>query len=359
MAAASDPTSASAQPTALITGASRGLGAATARELAGTHRLLLGARSVESLHDIAAELPGAQPWPVDLTDYEALPAAIAPIDRLDVLVHNAGVAELGTIAESSVAQWRNTLEANVIAVSELTRLLLPALRAAHGHVVLINSGAGLRANPGWGVYAAAKFALRAFGDALRAEEPRLRVTSIHPGRIDTDMQREIVAGEGREYDPGEFLTAATVARAVRNAVETPRDAHPTEIVLRPTARLGACVPAHGERRARMWGVRPCTAGSAWPGPLRVAQSRSVRAVPGWAARMFRSVGHLVRRSGRVIRPRGSSEPGAGRACASPEVFACLVGSTCVSPGVYACRGERCAFPQHAYVSVRRVARPRR
>lgn len=223
-------------PTALITGAGRGLGAAIARELSGTHRLLLGARSAESLADIRAELPDAVPWPVDLTDYPALARATAGIDRLDVLVHNAGVAELGTIAESSVQMWRNTLEANLVAVAELTRLLLPALRAAGGHVLLINSGAGLRANAGWGVYAASKFGLRAFGDALRLEEPRLRVTSIHPGRIDTDMQRAIVAAEQRDYDPNEFLTPQTVARTVRTAIETPRDAHPTEIVLRPIAR---------------------------------------------------------------------------------------------------------------------------
>lgn len=222
------------KPTALITGASRGLGAAIARELAPTHDLLLGARTADSLRAVLDELPGASAWPVELTDYEAVAAATEPIRRLDVLVHNAGVADLGTIAESSVAQWRTTLEANLITVAELTRLLLPALRAAEGHVVLINSGAGLRANAGWGSYAASKFGLRAFGDALRLEEPTLRVTSVHPGRIDTDMQRAIVADEGREYRPEEFLTPETVARAVRHAVETPRDGHPTEIVLRPT-----------------------------------------------------------------------------------------------------------------------------
>ncbi|WP_067694993.1 SDR family oxidoreductase [Nocardia jejuensis] len=224
------------QPTALITGASRGLGAAIARELAPTHRLLLGARTPQALEPILSELPGSVGWPVELTDYPAVARAAESVERLDVLVHNAGIADLGTIADSSVAQWRNTLEANLIAVAELTRLLLPALRAAGGHVVLINSGAGLRANPGWGVYAASKFGLRAFGDALRLEEPSLRVTSIHPGRIDTDMQREIIAGEGRDYDPGEFLEATTVAGVVRTAVQTPRDAHPTEIVLRPIAR---------------------------------------------------------------------------------------------------------------------------
>ncbi len=221
------------RPVALITGASRGLGAAVARELAPDHTLLLGARTAEALTAILDELPDATGWPVNLTDYSAVAAAVAPIERLDVLVHNAGIADLGTIAESSVRQWRDTLEANLVAVVELTRLLLPALRAAGGHVVLVNSGAGLRANAGWASYAASKFGLRAFGDALRLEEPELRVTSIHPGRIDTDMQRAIVAGEGREYRAGEFLTAETVARAIRNAIDTPRDGHPTEIVLRP------------------------------------------------------------------------------------------------------------------------------
>ncbi len=222
-----------ARPLALITGAGRGLGAAIARDLAADHDLLVGARSAEALAAVTGELPGATPWPVELTDYPAVAAACAPITRLDVLVHNAGVADLGTIADSTVDQWRYTLEANLIAVAELTRQLLPALRAANGHVVLINSGAGLRANPGWASYAAAKFGLRAFADALRAEEPGLRVTSVFPGRIDTDMQREIIAGEGREYRPEEFLKPSTVAAAVGNAVRTPADAHPAELVLRP------------------------------------------------------------------------------------------------------------------------------
>ncbi|EME15465.1 SDR family oxidoreductase [Rhodococcus triatomae] len=224
------------RPTALITGAGRGLGAAIARELAPTHDLLLGGRTPESVRTVTRELGSARAWPVDLTDHDALAEAVTHIDRLDVLVHNAGVAEIGTVAATPVSAWRHMYEANVLAVVELTRLLLPRLRETNAHVVLVNSGAGLRANPGWSAYAASKFALRAFGDALRAEEPSLRVTSIHPGRIDTDMQRAIVDAEGDDYDPTRFLSPATVAWAVRNAVETPRDAHPTEIVLRPNPR---------------------------------------------------------------------------------------------------------------------------
>ncbi|WP_072805116.1 SDR family oxidoreductase [Rhodococcoides yunnanense] len=218
--------------TALVTGASRGLGAEIARTLASDHQVYLGGRSADSLTAVASELPGSTPWPVDLLDHDAVRSAVEKIESLDVLVHNAGVAQLGTIEESSISDWRAQYESNVLAVVALTQALLPALRRAGGHVVLVNSGAGLRVNPGWGAYAASKFALRAFGDALRQEEPSLRVTSVHPGRIDTDMQRAIVAHEGNEYDGSKFLQASTVARAIRNAIDTPADAHPTEIVLR-------------------------------------------------------------------------------------------------------------------------------
>ena len=125
---------------------------------------------------------------------------------------------------------------NVVAVAELTRLLLPALRAAgESDVVLLNSGAGITARPGWGSYAASKFALRAFGDALRAEESGngLRVTSVHPGRTDTAMQQSVVAHEGGAYDGSRFLRPESVAAAVLAAVTASRDAHLTEVVLRP------------------------------------------------------------------------------------------------------------------------------
>lgn len=223
-------------PSALVTGAGRGLGAAIARRLGPDHRVLVGARSTEAATAIAAQLPHAQPWVVDLTDHEAVAAALDPIDRLDVLVHNAGALHMGSIAQTTTADWRNTFEVNVFAVAALTRLALPALRRAGGHVVLINSGAGRRANPNWASYAASKFALRGFAEALAAEEPDIRVTSIFPGRIDTDMQRSVVAFEEREYRPDEFLSVETVAGAVRSVIDTPADALPVEVVLRPTGR---------------------------------------------------------------------------------------------------------------------------
>ena len=223
------------RPTALVTGASRGIGAAIARSLADSHDVLLGGRDAAALDAMAAEIPGSRPWPVPLTDDAAVRSAAQGIERLDVLVHSAGTVELGSLADSETDSWRRTFELNVFAVAELTRAALPALRAAQGHVVLINSGAGLGAKPGWGSYAASKFALRAYGDVLRAEEAEhgVRVTSVFPGRVATDMQREVRASEGGEFEAERYLRPETVAETVVSAVRAPADAHLTEIVLRP------------------------------------------------------------------------------------------------------------------------------
>jgi NADP-dependent 3-hydroxy acid dehydrogenase YdfG len=225
------------RPLALVTGASGGIGSAVARVMAPGYDLLLGGRDAAALEALAAELPGARPWPVELTESAAVAEAAAGILRLDVLVHSAGVGMLGTVADTPAATWRRQFEVNVVAVAELTRLLLPALRAARGHVVLLNSGAGLTAHPGWASYAASKFALRAFADALRAEEAEhgVRVTSVHPGRVATEMQRGVVDQEGEQYRPGSYLRPESVAGAVLLAVTAPEDAVLTELVLRPAA----------------------------------------------------------------------------------------------------------------------------
>ena len=223
-----------------MTGASRGIGAAVARALAPTHDLLLGGRDADALDAVARDLGDTggtvRPWPVELTDGAALARAVEQtdgLDHLDVLVHSAGVGMLGTVAELDAATWRTQFDVNVVAVAELTRLLLPGLRAARGTVVLVNSGAGLAARPGWGSYAASKFALRAFGDALRGEEPDLRVTSVHPGRVDTDMQRAVVAHEGGTYRASSYLRPESVAAAVLAAVTASAEAHVTDVVVRP------------------------------------------------------------------------------------------------------------------------------
>ncbi|SMD09068.1 NADP-dependent 3-hydroxy acid dehydrogenase YdfG [Lentzea albidocapillata] len=206
------------------------MGSAIARNLATTHDLLLGGRDETSLSVLAAELPGAQAWPFDLTNVAS--ADVAAVSRLDVIVHSAGIALLGPLAEASQDDWRRTFDVNVFAVAELTNLVLPQLRAASGHVVLINSGAGLAANPGWGVYAASKFALRAYADALRGDEPSLRVTTVYPGRTATPMQQDVRRQEGGEYDPSKYIDPASIGRAVASAVLATPDAHITEINVR-------------------------------------------------------------------------------------------------------------------------------
>jgi NADP-dependent 3-hydroxy acid dehydrogenase YdfG len=219
-------------PTALITGAAGGLGSAIADALAPTHTLFLGGRPSDRL-DALAERLGATTWPLDLQDTDAIESVVEPIVELDVLIHNAGAAFPGRVAESTVDEWRTTMEVNVIGAVGLTLALLPALRSARGQVVFINSGAGINASPGLASYSASKFALRGFADSLRNDEPQLRVSSIHPGRIATVMQEGLVDYEGGEYQPERFLSPETVAQVVADAVNAPPDAHIHEVIVRP------------------------------------------------------------------------------------------------------------------------------
>lgn len=219
-------------PTALITGAGGGIGSAIAAALAPTHTLLLAGRPSPRLDALASRL-GATTWPLDLTDAGAIAAAVEPIAELDVLIHNAGVLFPGRAGESGIEQWQATFEVNVFGAVALTLALLPALRRGAGQVVFINSGSGQRVSPGMASYSASKFALRAFADSLRADEPALRVTSVYPGRTDTAMQRELVGYEGGDYDPARFLRPQTVAAVIADAVNAPPDAHLHDIVVRP------------------------------------------------------------------------------------------------------------------------------
>jgi len=213
------------RPVALVTGASRGIGRAIALALSPTHHVLVGGRDTDAIADVVRELESAEPFVADLTNEAAVTAAVAGIDRLDVLVHSAGAVAYGPLIDSTTAEWRELMELNVIAPATLTRLLLPALRAAHGLVIFLNSGAGLTANRGFAVYAASKFALTALADALRADERgRVRVTSIHPGRVATDMQARLTSLEGMPYIPDAHLDPDDVARGVRLAVDLPPDA---------------------------------------------------------------------------------------------------------------------------------------
>ncbi len=224
------------RPVALITGGSRGIGRAIAEALADTHHLLIGGRDPEAVADTVDALPTAEPFIADLTDQGSTEAAVEGIDRLDVLVHSAGRGARRHIEDMTRDEWRNLMEVNVIAVADLTRLLLPALRATNGLVVMINSGAGLHP-VGSPAYSASKYALRALADGLREDERgRIRVTSIYPGRVDTDMQRRLQESAGRGYNPDEHLRPESVARVVRAAVDASPEGMVEDIFLRPISR---------------------------------------------------------------------------------------------------------------------------
>jgi NADP-dependent 3-hydroxy acid dehydrogenase YdfG len=217
-----------------VTGATRGIGRAIAADLGRTHHVLVGGRTADAVAAVVAELPSAEPFVGDLGagDVPDLP------DRLDVLVHSAGVEQGNRIADTPRATWEAVFATNVFAVAELTRLALPALRVSHGLVVTINSGSGFISGPGGGVYGASKFALRAFTDALREEERAngVRVSSVHPGRTDSDMQRALTEKLGESYDTAYFLAPQDVADAVRTVVDLPERGTIETLSIRPTRR---------------------------------------------------------------------------------------------------------------------------
>lgn len=211
--------------TALITGASRGIGRAIAEELGKDHHIYAGASRDAS--GVVDKLPSAEPFEADLTDPTAIVEAARGIEKLDVLVLAAGVLHRGPFIELTDEQWRDTLEVNLLAPVTLIRELLPALRRSSGLIVTINSGAGFHGVEENTAYCASKFALRGLTESLQLEEAgKVRVTSIHPGRTDTDM---LSGDDGRpKMDPVE------VAKAVRLAVDAGPDAVVEFLRVRPS-----------------------------------------------------------------------------------------------------------------------------
>lgn len=226
--------------THVLTGAGSGIGLAVARRLeARGDRLILLARDRRRAAELEAELPGSRAVVADLAHPEQIAAAVAELpDRVDTVIHAAGIVDLGEIADAPLASWTDQLTVNLVAPAELTRALLPRVRAARGQVLFLNSGAGLTAHPGWGAYAASKHGLKALADALRGEESPhgVRVTSVYPGRTATPMQARVHEQEGREYDPDAFIDAESVADAVLTALTLPRDAVISDLTVRPGPR---------------------------------------------------------------------------------------------------------------------------
>ncbi|MBL3680341.1 SDR family oxidoreductase [Leucobacter chromiireducens subsp. solipictus] len=222
--------------TALITGASGGMGAEIARELRRTHRVILVGRNAERLAAVAADT-GGEVWQLDVTDEAALARRVAELDRLDVIVHAAAIARSLGVEAASPADWDAHFAVNVTAPATLTRLALPLLRAARGTVVFIGSGAGTQPAAGSAVYTASKHALRGLADVLRIdEEPHLlRVATVAPGQTDTEMLRGLIPADA--YRPEHYVQPSSVARAVRFVVDAPADVQLTDVAVRPRREL--------------------------------------------------------------------------------------------------------------------------
>ena len=233
----------------LITGTRRGIGQALARRLTEDgHRVYGIVRPAGSA--IGAGSSGASALAgqveLDLTDFAGYPQALRPLlaelPKLDGLVHCAGIVRPGPLADAGPADFTDQFTVNVLAAAELIRYWLPALRAAAATVVLVNSGSGLNARPPLSSYGVSKFALRGYADALRQEEPGIRVCSVYPGRTATDMQRLVRTAEAGDYVEQHYLRPDTVAAVIASVLSLPTDATITDLTVRPAGQPGPSSP---------------------------------------------------------------------------------------------------------------------
>jgi NADP-dependent 3-hydroxy acid dehydrogenase YdfG len=222
----------------LITGASTGIGAATARHAAQAgYRLVLAARSLDKLEALAEELGGEQralAVRCDVTEWDdqqaMVAAALERFGRLDVAFANAGFgASRGFLADTT-EHWRAMVLTNVLGAAYTVRATLPALKETKGHILLTGSVAGRRAIPG-SLYSSTKWAISGMGESLRqdVDGTGIRVTLVEPGQVNTPFFDN--PGEGR-LDPDD------IARAVMFAVAQPAHVDVNEILIRPTAQSG-------------------------------------------------------------------------------------------------------------------------
>jgi NADP-dependent 3-hydroxy acid dehydrogenase YdfG len=236
--------------TAVVTGASAGIGAATARALHREgFRLVLGARRVERLEELARELGGpgsagsgsVKFHALDVTDPASVRKFASSIERADLLVNNAGAAFGLDRVESAVEErWREMFELNVMGVLRVTRALLPRLRASgDGHIINVGSISGFEVYPGGAGYTASKHAARALTKTLRLEllgEP-IRITEIAPGLADTEFGKVRFAGDteraDRVYRGMTPLVAEDVAECIAFAATRPSHVNIDELVVKP------------------------------------------------------------------------------------------------------------------------------
>ncbi|BAC19147.1 oxidoreductase, short chain dehydrogenase/reductase family protein [Corynebacterium efficiens YS-314] len=228
---------------AVVTGATGGMGVEIVRDLARDHRVYALGRNA----GVLAQLEGIDNVVAVETDIVSdllgdngagIPQ-LPDLRRVDVLVHAAAIAHNRSVESATVRDWHDHLDLNVVVPAELTRQLLPALRAAQGQIVFINSGAGTGAHPGNTIYSASKHALRGLADALRREESvaGVRVSTVSPGPTDTPMLRGLVEDKGGEYRPEWYIEPVEVARAIRFVVDAGETTQITNVDVRPRVEL--------------------------------------------------------------------------------------------------------------------------
>ena len=239
-------------PVAVVTGASSGIGAATAERLAAAgFDVVLGARRLDRLERVANRV-GGRALPLDVTDTASVEAFAAEITgrtpAVALLVNNAGGAlGMSSVEQADEEQWRWMYDANVLGVMRVTRALLPALRTgAPGHIVIVGSIAGVETYPGGGGYTAAKHATHAVSQTLRREllEDGIRVTEIAPGLVDTEFSLVRLgdqAAADRVYAGLTPLTAQDVAEVIEFAATRPAHVCLDYVTVKPTAQASATV----------------------------------------------------------------------------------------------------------------------
>jgi NADP-dependent 3-hydroxy acid dehydrogenase YdfG len=233
--------SSASTPVAVVTGASSGIGAATAARLAREgFDLVLGARRMDRLAEVA-DATGGRAVELDVTDPDSVTSFAAEIERIDVLVNNAGMASgVEPLAEMSDERALVMWETNVLGLLRVTRALLPQLRAGQaGHIVNVGSIAGFETYKGGGGYTASKHAVRAITRTLRLEllGSGVRVTEVAPGLVETEFS--VVRFDGdterakKPYEGMTPLSADDVADCIAWAVTRPSHVNVDEIVVRP------------------------------------------------------------------------------------------------------------------------------
>lgn len=239
---------------AVVTGASSGIGEATARILAaGGFYVCLGARRLDVLESLASELNGTAIF-LDVTSVASVEEFCSklPGGAVEVLVNNAGGAfGLDRVADARDQDWQRMYDTNVLGLMRMTRALLPRITEGRGHIINITSIAGREVYSGGAGYCAAKFAARAVTDTLRIELNGLpvRLTDIAPGMVETDFSNVRFFGDKdrakKVYEGVTPLTASDIAECVKWCVERPWNVNIDEIIVKPLAQAGTSRVARG------------------------------------------------------------------------------------------------------------------